>query len=217
MQAVVKDADPKLSFKVIAPRTVTMGSGHLQLSLTPNSTGHLHLFLWNTGNDKLYRLFPNDKDMDDMVTAGQTFSVPRTQLATPWEYLAEAPQGEWHVLAIVSEQERNFDKSSLSKSGDMLTGTRSALEARLAAGASYEALIGDVDCKAGADCTDRYGVGMKTITEVTEPVQPTRPAPIVKPAHKEAPPAPAPKTQRKASPEEEREYLRKLNQDLNNF
>jgi hypothetical protein len=99
----------------------------------------------------------------------------------------------------------------------MLASTRATLESGFAGGVSYEALIGDVDCKPTADCTDRYGAGMTTISEVAEPVKaikPPAPAPAPKAARKETPP---PTPRHKNAPEEDREYMRKLNQDLNNL
>jgi hypothetical protein len=59
---------------------------------------------------------------------------------------------------------------------------------------------------------------MATISEVAEPVKAARPTPAPTPAPKAArkeTPLPAPR--HKNAPEEDREYMRKLNQDLNNL
>ncbi|MDB5801554.1 MAG: serine/threonine protein kinase [Rhodocyclales bacterium] len=226
IQTVVAGADPKITLKLDTPRTVTLGSDTLRLSLSSNTAGHLYLFLWDKAEDKLYRLFPNDTDTDNSLSAGKTFSVPRTQLTTPWAYAARTPQGDWQVLAVVSERERSFATAGTGKEAGMPVTIRSALEARFTHGASYEALIGDAVCKTGEACTDHYGASTATISEVAPPPPPEpkpEPAKPVRPAKKEAtvktPPEPKPAkpAKRGTSPEAEREYLRKLNQGLDSL
>ncbi|MDB5887545.1 MAG: serine/threonine protein kinase, partial [Rhodocyclales bacterium] len=245
MQTIVTGADPKIAIKLDAPHSVTLGSDTLHLNLSSSNAGYLYLFLWDKAEDKFYRLFPNDADTANTLTPNQRFSVPRSQLPTPWAYAARAPQGDWQVLAVVSERERNFATSALGKEAGMLVATHGVMESRFTHGASYEALIGDAICKTGETCTDRYGASLATISEVAPPPAPEPVKPIVPPAPAKPVAAPTPAEPPKAakttrapkkeaaiktpepkppkpakhsvSPEAEREYLKRLNQGLDNL
>jgi serine/threonine protein kinase len=245
MQTIVTGADPKIAVKLDVPHSVTLGSDSLHLELNSGTAGYLYLFLWDKAEDKLYRLFPNDSDTANALAANQRFSVPRSQLPKPWAYTARAPQGDWQVLAVVSERERNFATSAMGKEAGMLVATRGTVESRFTHGASYEAVMGDAICKTGETCTDRYGASVTTITEIAPPppsepakplVPPTPAKPLAAPTPAEPPkaakttkapkkesvvktpePKPAKPTKHSVSPEAEREYLKKLNQGLDNL
>lgn len=229
-QAVLAHADPGMTPRLEAPATVTVGQDQLKLSLDSKIAGHLYLFLWDSGDDMVYRLFPNDADADSTLGVGSTFHVPRPHLRMPWVFPAQEPAGEWRVLAVVSEQLRDFDRAALKRDGDLLSSSRAEFEAVLAGGGDIGALLGTPRCVAGEPCSGRYGAKLATIRELLPPA----PKPeVAKPAPRAPAPAQAadagraePVPQRPSAPaakpapkdsdtlKAEREYMQQLNKDL---
>lgn len=239
-EAILAGADPAMTPRMEAPATVIVGQDQLKLQLDSKIAGHLYLFLWDSGDDMVYRLFPNDADADSTLGVGNTFHVPRTHLRMPWVFPAQAPAGEWRVLAIVSEQARDFDRAAIRRDGDLLSASRESFEAALAGGADIGALIGTPRCVAGEPCSARYGAKVAAIRELPPPAAAPAPAPtpavrpdaVARPATR--PPvaqsaqggdggtggAPAAQRTPAAKPKEndtqkaEREYMQQLNKDL---
>lgn len=233
-EAILAGADPAMTPRMEAPATVIVGQDQLKLQLDSKIAGHLYLFLWDSGDDMVYRLFPNDADADSTLGVGNTFHVPRPHLRMPWVFPAQAPAGEWRVLAVVSEQVRDFDRAAIRRDGDLLSASREGFEAALAGGADIGALIGTPRCVAGEPCSGRYGARVAAIRELPPPAAKPAPTPaarpdaIAKPATR--PPAqagdggagsaPAPQRAPAAKPKEgdtqkaEREYMQQLNKDL---
>lgn len=238
-QAVLAHSDAAMAPRMETPDTVIAGQDQLRLKLDTKIAGHLYLFLWDSGDDMVYRLFPNDADIDSTLGVGTDFHVPRPHLRMPWVFPAQEPVGEWRVLAVVSEQVRDFDRAALKRDGDLLSSSREDFEAALAAGGDIGALIGTPRCVAGEPCSGRYGAKLSAIVELPPPPpvrqQPSEPA-AAKPAPR--PPVPAqaadagrtpqreaaapakPVPAAKPAPAEsdtlkaEREYMKQLNKDL---
>lgn len=168
-KAVVVRADNDISVALDAVASVVLNKDELKLSLSSNIGGYLYLLLWDKAEDKVYRLFPNASDPENAFAAGKAFSVPRESLSYPWGYRAEAPTGEWRVLAVVSERPRDFSKSALHAEGDVLVATRSEIENMLAGGAGINSLLGSPECKAGERCSERFGASLAVISEIEAP------------------------------------------------
>lgn len=228
-QSVVDFAAPDMAPTLEVPASVVAGTDHLTLKLESRVSGHLYLLLWDTGDDRVYRLFPNDADVDSLIGAGNNFHIPRSHLRMPWTYPAQHPVGEWRVLAVVSEQARDFSTSLLRQDGDLLSASRADLETGLAGGASIAALLGEPKCTPDAACSGRFGVAAAVVTEtlpvpVQAPVVAPRPAaqatPTPRPRAQAQPVAP-PVRERPAAANKgddataaEREYMQQLNKDL---
>lgn len=235
-QMVLDHADPAMTPRLEVPETVIVGQDQLKLTLDSKIAGHLYIFLWDGGDDMVYRLFPNEADSDSTLGVGNIFQVPRPHLRMPWVFPAEAPEGEWRVLAVVSEQRRDFDHATLQRDGDLLTASRAALEAAFGRGADIGTLIGTPHCVAGEACSGRYGAKLAKIRELPPPPPPAPTPPserASKPAAKPAgqpgdkprsapkaaqvpgqPVAPKPVQQDSDTLKAERDYVRQLNKDL---
>ncbi|GAA5168168.1 serine/threonine-protein kinase [Viridibacterium curvum] len=236
MDGTIKASDLSFGLSVDAPATVNLPGGALSLSLQAKRAGFLYLYLFDEAEDKVYRLFPNSADGDNAIAANQKFEVPRSKLAKPWSFTATPPVGNWKLLALISEKKRESSKSPFTATGEFSTTSRKDLEQTLAS-SGLGSLIGDVDCSGKADCTDRFEAFQTTISEVAAPAPtptpaPTpSPAPVPTPAPTPAPtrpaaPAPAPAPTQKGKTEQppskqdrsrsdaEREYMKRLNQDL---
>lgn len=227
-QAVMRLAVPELAPLLEVPASVVVGRDQLTLKLESRVSGHLYLFVWDTGDDRVYRVFPNDADTDNLIGAGNDFHVPRSHLRMPWIFPSQLPAGEWRVLALVSEQERDFERSALKREGDLLAASRTAVEVELSGGASIAALIGTPRCAPAEPCSGRFGAGVASIDESVPLAQPRPPAPpapatsrpsraAAAPPATSAPAAPArdkPAASGSDSTKAEREYMQQLNKDL---
>ena len=112
---------------------------------------------------------------------------------------------------MLSERPRDFSTAAFGREGEALVVERSALEARLAAD-GLSSLFGTAQCAASEPCPDRFAI---SVADVAQEAPPPPPPPVAKRA-------PAPKTAGqtapgKKAPDSEREYMKRLNKDLDNL
>jgi hypothetical protein len=107
----------------------------------------------------------------------------------------------------VSDSPRDLSATAFVRDGDGWVGERGPLEARLASD-GLASLIGKPQCAASTPCPDRFGIAVADIAQEAPapPLAAKRPPP-----GKPAPQAPNPG---KKSAESEREYMKRLNKDL---
>ncbi|MEC5386838.1 protein kinase [Uliginosibacterium sp. H3] len=200
-------ADPRFTTTLDTPATITVGSD-LKLTAYSKADSLLYLFLWDQATDKIYRLTPSEKDADNAIKANGSFAIPRKDSA---KFAAREPLGTWRVIAMTSEKPRDFSKTPFARDGDFLQVERGVLEAKLATD-GLASLFGTPQC-AAASCADHFALSVANITKEAAPapvVKPTVPAP--KPATPQATPSPS-----KKAPDSEREYMKRLNKDLDNL
>ncbi len=190
-------ADPLLAATVDAPASLPAGSD-LKLSVRSPSDGLVYVFAWDQGAEKVYRLTPDEKEGGNVVKAGGSISVTHKGAeGGP----ASGPAGGWRVVSMVSQRPRDFSAAAFVREGDLQVAERAALESRMAAGGGLASLFGAPQCPAGESCPDRFAIGVADIAKVEAP-----PAPVARKV-------PAPKAAAKP-PGNEREYMKRLNQDL---
>ena len=200
--------DPRLATTLEAPTTITVGND-LKMTVHSKSDGLLYLFAWDQATDKIYRLTPNEKDGDNAIKANAAFAIPHKDIA---KFAAREPLGSWRVIAMTSEKPRDFSKTAFARDGDFLQAERSALEAKLATD-GLTGLFGTPQCAAGGNCEDHFAISVANIAREAAPVPAVKPAtPAPKPAAPQASPG-----QGKKAPDSEREYMKKLNKDLDNL
>lgn len=222
IRAVTAASDSRMAFRLDAPKAIALGDS-LKFSLNAKAAGYLYLFLWDSAEDRLYRLFPNRLDTDNTLKAGASFSVPRTRLATPWAYAARAPQGNLQLLALLSEHPRDFSRAVLGEEGDFLVVSRDELEAQLSRHAGVQSFIGAPQCGDADTCAERYAASVVAIAEKPAPAPvatgaaTSKKAPVVAPAADQPPARPSRRSASSGadtSPDAEREYMKQLNKDL---
>jgi hypothetical protein len=199
----------------------------LKFTVSSKSDGFLYLFLWDQTEDKIYRLLPNEKDGENVIKANGSYAVPGGK-SPP--FAAKGP-GRWHVFSMLSEKPRDFSKAAFSRDGDFLTTDRKTLESKLST-VGLGGLLGIPQCAPGQTCPDHFAVSTANIAKVAAPVVKPEPTatkpelPVAKPAAPVSRPAPAsrpaPVTKPsdpsgKKAPDSEREYMKKLNKDLDNL
>jgi hypothetical protein len=108
---------------------------------------------------------------------------------------------------MLSERPRDFSTAAFGREGDAVVVDRSALEARLSTD-GLASLFGTAQCAASAPCPDRFAIG------VADVAQEAPPPPV---ARRGAPPKASPPPQGKKAPDSEKEYMKRLNKDLDNL
>ncbi|HSD39400.1 MAG TPA: serine/threonine-protein kinase [Rhodocyclaceae bacterium] len=208
IDGALEETDLLLQTTIEAPATIMVGTD-LTLTAHSKSDGLLYLFLWDQGSDKVYRLTPNEQDSDNAIKANDSFAIPHKDVA---KFAAREPSGSWRIIAMTSEKPRDFSNTVFARDGDFLIAARSALEAKLATD-GLPGLFGTPQCAAGTHCEDHFAIGVANITTEAAPAPVAKPAaPAQKPAALRASPSQAKKT-----PDAEREYMKRLNKDLDNL
>ena len=204
IDAALAAADPRLSIALEAPAGAAVGND-LSLSVRSKSDGLLYLFVWDQAADRVYRLTPEVKEGGNAVKADGSLTLRYRDAV---KHAANEPLGRWRVIAMLSEKPRDFSTAAFVRDADSLVVERGALEAKLAAD-GLVSLLGTVQCAASEPCPDRFAISVADVAQEAAPP----------PAAKRAP-APRNETQTppgKKAPDSEREYMKKLNKDLDNL
>lgn len=154
-QAVLAAASPGYGLSVSGLKNpLQVGRDSLSLDLLSERDGWLHLLLWDRANGQLGLLLPNAVDPAPQIRAGQPLRLPRPG----WQYQADLPAGDWEILLVVSESQRDFTDLGWTRDGIMFAASRERIEQSLASARSGQlALAGRPDCPPGAPCPAGYG------------------------------------------------------------
>jgi serine/threonine protein kinase len=204
IDAALAAADPRLSATLEAPAGAAVGN-ELTLSVRSKSDGLLYLFVWDQAADRIYRLTPEVKEGGNAIKADGSFTVKYRDAV---KHAANEPLGRWRVVAMLSERPRDFSTAAFVRDGDSLVVERSALEARLAAD-GLDSLLGRAQCAASEPCPDRFAIGVADVAQEAAPPPAAKRAPVPRADTQNAP--------GKKAPDSEREYMKRLNKDLDNL
>lgn len=154
-QTVLAAASPDFGLSVSGLKNpLQVGRDSLSLDLLSQRDGWLHLLLWDRANGQLGLLLPNALDPAPQIQAGQPLRLPRPG----WQYQADLPAGDWEILLLVSESQRDFTDLGWTRDGIMFAASRERIEQALASARSGQlALAGRPDCPPGAPCPAGYG------------------------------------------------------------
>jgi hypothetical protein len=112
---------------------------------------------------------------------------------------------------MLSERPRDFSTAAFGRDGDLVVVERSALESKLAVN-GLSSLFGTPQCATGESCQDHFAISVASIAMEAAPPSPVaKPGPGPKTASQNAPGNARP---RKKAPGSEREYMERLNKDL---
>jgi hypothetical protein len=142
-----RDDRRTVSLNLAQPR-LTIGRDALQLSVTSGRAGHLYLLMAGSDGKTFDLLFPNRLDTKNQIAAGQTLQLPRPT----WQITADGPPGATHLLAIVSDEPRDFSKLGLKPAGPF-----SVLEASRAAAKDIQIVT---------TASSAYGAALIAVEEV---------------------------------------------------
>ena len=150
--------------------TLKIGRDGINLTLTSREGGYVYLLMVGSDGQTFDLLFPNQLDRNNLIEPGASMRLPRPA----WQLTAEGPPGKDTLLAIVTDNPRDFSDAGLKPSGPF-----SAVEAVAAkdiqlvtAGATQPA---DAECASAAStrniavkkrCSTGYAAALLTIEEV---------------------------------------------------
>lgn len=168
---IMAQRDPRRTVTVQAPAKLDIGKDYLDISLTSSHAGHVYLVMLGSDNKSYYLLFPNEKDHNNAIKAGETLTLPRPD----WRIKALGPAGTDRMLTIVTESPRNLALLGAGRAGPFLQtltdgAGRANLSWILGTGmyqAAPECKDGGVSRNAGAvsKCSDAFGAALTTIIE----------------------------------------------------
>jgi hypothetical protein len=90
-----------------------IGKDYVQFDIRSSHAGHVYLLMLGSDGQTFDLLFPNRKDAENRIEAGETLQLPRAS----WRLKPGGPAGINHVLALVSDAPRDFSGLALRSAG----------------------------------------------------------------------------------------------------
>jgi hypothetical protein len=168
---ILAQSDPRRQVTVHAPnRMLKIGKDALDLSVTSSHAGYVYVVMLGSDKKSYYMLFPNDRDGDNYIKAGDSMKLPRPN----WRITAQGPAGTDRMLVVVSATPRDLTQLGNSKAGPFIYNlTDAGGRARLQWLLGTSVGLSNPECQPGAArdastaerCSDAFGA---VITEFHE-------------------------------------------------
>ena len=107
-----RDARRQVSLQPSQP-AYRIGKEYVQFDIRSSHAGHVYLLMLGSDGQTFDLLFPNRKDAENRIEAGETLQLPRAS----WRLKPGGPAGINHVLALVSDAPRDFSGLALRSAG----------------------------------------------------------------------------------------------------
>lgn len=175
--AVLKDIhanrDDRRRVRLIADKAAyKAGRDQVRFSLESSHAGYVYLLLAGSDGKYFDLLFPNKKDDRNLIQANETWNLPRAG----WAFRTSGPAGRNRLLALVSDQPRDFSTLGMRPAGPFSVIDASPLTARniqvVSAGDAQAAapecsLTGEQrSADIAAACSDAYGADLIDLIEI---------------------------------------------------
>jgi Domain of unknown function (DUF4384) len=160
--------DRRLVTLRMARKSLRIGQDSLDFTLTSNHAGYVYLLMVGSDGQAFDMLFPNRIDGDNYIEQDGSMRLPRSM----WQVMAQGPEGEDHLLAIVTDSPRDFSRIGMMPSGPFSTvsATRSSTRnIQVVTGTTEDAACNsDIKSRAGGTngCSNAYGAALATVEEV---------------------------------------------------
>ena len=162
--------DAKRQVQVKANQTrLRIGKDAVGISVRSARAGYVYVAFAGSDNQSLDLLFPNEKDQNNRVEAGQTLQLPRAN----WRITATGPAGKDTVLVLVTDAPRDVASLQGTKTGPFQSSLNDANgRAQLGSLMTTSRLANAPECSSAARrgnsalCSDAYGAAMITLEEV---------------------------------------------------
>ncbi|MRV74071.1 DUF4384 domain-containing protein [Duganella sp. FT92W] len=168
---IVAQSDPRRKVTVTSPaRMLKIGKDALDLSVTSSHEGYVYVVMLGSDKKSYYMLFPNDRDGDNYIKAGESLKLPRPN----WRITAQGPAGTDRMLVVVSATPRDLGQLGNNKAGPFVYNlTDAGGRARLQWLLGTSAGLSKPECQPGVArdaataerCSDAFGA---VITEFHE-------------------------------------------------
>jgi len=126
--------------------TLQIGRDAINFTLTSREGGYVYLLMVGSDGQTFDLLFPNQLDRNNLIEPGGSLQLPRPA----WQLTAEGPSGKDTLLAIVTDNPRDFSDAGLQPSGPF-----SAVEA--VAGKDIQLVTAGATKPADAECSNPAG------------------------------------------------------------
>ncbi|MEQ1660011.1 MAG: DUF4384 domain-containing protein, partial [Hylemonella sp.] len=105
--------DRRLVTLPAAKPALKIGVDTVDFTLTSREGGYVYLVMVGSDGETFDLLFPNQIDRNNMIEPGGTMRLPRPA----WQLSAEGPPGKNTLLAIVTDNPRDFSSAGLKPAG----------------------------------------------------------------------------------------------------
>ncbi len=155
------DSAHQVDVRVDKPRLI-IGKDRIQFRIRSTQGGYVYVLMQGT-NQELNLLFPNALDRNNRIKAGQELALPGIK----WTMLAAGPPGNNHLVALVSDQPRDFSAAGLQAAGAFGEFPLASLRQQFLLNPdTANTLAGVAKCAAAtATCSAAYGAAQFTIEE----------------------------------------------------
>ena len=105
--------DRRLVTLTAAKSALKIGADTIDFTLTSREGGYVYLVMVGSDGETFDLLFPNQIDRNNVIEPGGTMRLPRPA----WQLTAEGPPGKDTLLAIVTDNPRDFGAAGLKPAG----------------------------------------------------------------------------------------------------
>lgn len=105
--------DRRLVTLTAAKSALKIGADTIDFTLTSREGGYVYLVMVGSDGETFDLLFPNQIDRSNVIEPGGTLRLPRPA----WQLTAEGPPGKDTLLAIVTDNPRDFGAAGLKPAG----------------------------------------------------------------------------------------------------
>jgi hypothetical protein len=171
LQDIYNSRDDRRLVTLTATKTaLKIGVDTIDFTLSSREGGYVYLVMVGSDGETFDLLFPNQLDRNNLVPPGGTLQLPRAS----WQLSAEGPPGKNTLLAIVTDNPRDFRAAGLKPAGPFsAVESNAAQDVQLATASNARAQ--DAECGDPARtrnlaikkrCSTGYAAALLTIEEV---------------------------------------------------
>jgi hypothetical protein len=166
LDAIFQKRDREHNVSVqLAQAKVRIGRDRLRFRVSSSKSGYVYVMMLGTDREHFYLLFPNDIDRKNQIASGGEIDLPRPG----WAMVAGGPPGTNHLIAVVTENPRDFAEAGLVKVGHFAAFPLEMGQGK-ALSETQSPFLGKVVCSDGSsNCASAYGAAVFTIEEVEAP------------------------------------------------
>jgi hypothetical protein len=163
LDAIVAGANPARRVDVDVPdKRLQIGRDKFSFAIRSAHAGHVYIYTVGTEGNDFHLLFPNARDRNNRVAAGEVLRLPRAS----WPIKAFGPPGTDHFVVMVSDAPRDFGAAGLADENPFPVFPVAQAARLQAAYTGKAALFAGTPVCANTPCAADYGAAAFTIDEV---------------------------------------------------
>lgn len=171
LQDIYNSRDDRRLVTLTSPKpALKIGVDTVDFTLTSREGGYVYLMMVGSDGETFDLLFPNQIDRNNLIEPGGTMRLPRPS----WELSAEGPPGKNTLLAVVTDNPRDFSAAGLKPAGPFsVVEAVAAKDIQLVTAGAAQAPQGECGGTASTRtlavkkrCSTGYAAALLTIEEV---------------------------------------------------